>query len=244
MSSSIYDAIKNPIDALIVSIPDYDVLKAPIQAAKDKNIPIIAVYSGLQAAKDLGILAVMSDDYMSGKLIGEELLKDGVKDFVCIDGPSRIPTLLDRCNGVLQAFLDADAKVSANLTDHVIYVEKSRNSTTSTNAQSVAEVVLKQNAVTGIVFLTAPMYSGLSPSLMLALNNTRSYKVAAFDFNKDMAQAFERGVLHYSISSLLYLQTLIPILLLYVQLNLGEKIAQDQILTGPKLCHHWQFTYQ
>lgn len=63
MSNAIHDAIqRSSADALIVSIPDYEVLKAPIQAARDKNIPVIAVYSGLQAAKDLGILAVMSDE--------------------------------------------------------------------------------------------------------------------------------------------------------------------------------------
>jgi ABC-type sugar transport system substrate-binding protein len=63
MKTAIYDAIQYPTaDALIVSIPDYEALKDPILAAKAKNIPIIAVYSGLQAAKDLGILAVMSDD--------------------------------------------------------------------------------------------------------------------------------------------------------------------------------------
>lgn len=63
MSAAIYDAIQhNSADALIVSIPDYEVLKAPIMAARDKGIPVIAVYSGLQAAKDLGILAVMSDE--------------------------------------------------------------------------------------------------------------------------------------------------------------------------------------
>ncbi|KAI8606542.1 hypothetical protein EDD21DRAFT_186721 [Dissophora ornata] len=62
MSAAIYDAVNYPVDALIVSIPDYDVLKAPILAARDKGIPVIAVYTGLQAAKDMGILAVMSDE--------------------------------------------------------------------------------------------------------------------------------------------------------------------------------------
>ncbi|KAK3847429.1 MAG: hypothetical protein J3R72DRAFT_164690 [Linnemannia gamsii] len=62
MSAAIYSAIQYPVDALVVSIPDIDVLREPLLAARKKNIPVIAVYSGLQAAKDLDILAIMSDD--------------------------------------------------------------------------------------------------------------------------------------------------------------------------------------
>ena len=62
MASAIDNAIRIPVDALIVSIPDYEKLRAPIMRAKNSGIPVIAVYSGLAAAKDMGILAVMSDD--------------------------------------------------------------------------------------------------------------------------------------------------------------------------------------
>jgi len=62
MVSAIDNAIRVPVDALIVSIPDYERLREPIMRAKNNGIPVIAVYSGLAAAKEMGILAVMSDD--------------------------------------------------------------------------------------------------------------------------------------------------------------------------------------
>lgn len=62
MSAAIYAAIQYPVDALVVSIPDAEVLREPIRAARKKNIPVIAIYSGRQVAKELGILAIMSDD--------------------------------------------------------------------------------------------------------------------------------------------------------------------------------------
>lgn len=62
MSNAIYSAINNPVDALIVSIPDYEALREPILKAKEHGIPVIAVYTGLAAAKELDILAVMSDE--------------------------------------------------------------------------------------------------------------------------------------------------------------------------------------
>ncbi|KAG0374964.1 hypothetical protein BGX24_009711 [Mortierella sp. AD032] len=77
MSAAIYSAIQYPVDALVVSIPDIDVLREPLLAARKKNIPIIAVYSGLQAAKDLDILAIMSDDHEAGRLIGQQMVEDG-----------------------------------------------------------------------------------------------------------------------------------------------------------------------
>lgn len=63
-------------DALLVSIPD-DRLKDSIQEVKDAGIPVVAVYTGLQAAQDLDILAVMPNDFESGRIIGEQLVNDG-----------------------------------------------------------------------------------------------------------------------------------------------------------------------
>lgn len=77
MNSAIYNAIKYPVDALIVSIPDFEALKEPLIAARDNGIPVIAVYTGLEAANELGILAVMPDEFESGKLIGKQLIIDG-----------------------------------------------------------------------------------------------------------------------------------------------------------------------
>ncbi|KAG0209299.1 hypothetical protein BGX28_010402 [Mortierella sp. GBA30] len=235
MVSAIDNAVKLPVDALIVSIPDYKTLRDPIMRAKESGIPVIAVYSGLEAALEMGILAVMSDDYEAGRLIGKQLIRDGVKDFVCIDGNMRITALLLRCQGVLSAFTDVHANFSTNVGTRVIYVDKPRNTTQPAVSRTIAEVITNMTDVTAIVYLTAPTFLDVNPSLSALLNNVRQFKYAAFDFTPPMMRAFETGTLDYSTSSLIYLQTFIPILLLYVQLNFGEKVAQDYISTGPKL---------
>ncbi|KAF9360390.1 hypothetical protein BGX26_009515 [Mortierella sp. AD094] len=244
MKNAIIDAINTnpPVDALIVSIPDKDVLTEPILAAKAKGIPVIAVYTGLNAAINLGILAVMSDEFESGRIIGQQLIKDGVSDFVCINGQYQIPSILDRCNGVLSAFQNSKlgSNVSPILSDHVIYMNTdSHNVTQTTNtpsiATSIAETIMNRTDVTGIVYLTSPVFASLGPPLYNILNNSRSFRFAAFDFNDNLMKAIQSRQLHYSISSLMYLQTQISILLLYIKLNLGESVIQDSILTGPKL---------
>jgi hypothetical protein len=143
----------------------------------------------------------------------------GVRDFVCVHGIAKIPTLLDRCNGVLKALLDANASVSSDLLDHVLHIEKPANSTTSTNVLSVAEAIRNRTSVTGIVYLSAPVFTEVGGQIFNYLNNTRSFKIANFDFHKSMMKYFDLNQLHYSTSGLIYLQTLISVLLLYIQVR-------------------------
>ncbi|KAG0075288.1 hypothetical protein BGZ90_010063, partial [Linnemannia elongata] len=218
MSNAIYSAINNPVDALIVSIPDYEALREPILKAKEHGIPVIAVYTGLAAAKELDILAVMSDE-----------------DFVCIGPSLKIPTMADRCGGVLQAFLDAGISLSSDVSTRMLHVDKPRNTTLGNSIQTLRDTIVDMKSVTGVVYLTSPVFLETSFNLARALNGTREFVYASFDFSPAMMTAFTTGTLHYSISSMLYLQTLIPILLLYVQLNFGEMVNQNKILTGPKL---------
>ncbi|KAF9215829.1 hypothetical protein BGZ59_000193 [Podila verticillata] len=202
-------------DAVLVSIPD-DRLKDSIQRVIDVGIPVVAVYTGLQAAQDLDILAVMADDYESGRLIGEQLVRDGV----------------------LAAFTAQGRGVSSNLTDHLLYVEKlnkNNNSTASTNVQTVADAILDKKDVNGIVYLSGETFLESGPLIEKVINGTRSFKTATFDYSGDQMSFIKKQELNYSIASLMYLQTVLPMLLLYVQLTFGERLAQKQILTGPKL---------
>ncbi|KAF9571506.1 hypothetical protein EC968_000469 [Mortierella alpina] len=244
MNATIYSAIKAKVDGLIVSIPDAEVLSAPIKAALDARIPVIAVYTGLQAAKDLDILAVMSDDFKAGELIGKQLVRDGVKDFVCINSNDKLSSLVDRCKGVLSAFTGAGTDASSKVEDHLYKVDRmmpNPNSTETMSLSAVAKAIIDKDSVTGIVYLSANLFEAVSFNLDVALNKSRSFKVATFDFNKGQYTSMSRGKLDYSVSSLIYLQTLIPIMLLYIQLTMHEKLDRQDIITGPNASSndHW-----
>ncbi|KAF9951142.1 hypothetical protein BGZ72_007262, partial [Mortierella alpina] len=181
MNTSIYSAIKAKVDGLIVSIPDATVLTAPIKAAQAANIPVIAVYTGLQAAKTLGILAVMSDDFKAGELIGKQLVKDGVKGFVCINGSDKLSSLVDRCRGVLSAFIGAGTGVSPNVEDHIQKADKTipnPNSTQALNLAGIAKTILDDDSITGIVYLSSVLFQNVAMDLDVALNKSRSFKIA------------------------------------------------------------------
>lgn len=156
--------------------------------------------------------------------------KIDVKDFVCIMGTTKFPALVDRCSGVLKAFQEADRQVSSNVTEHIIHQEKPRNGTQPTSPYALATTIREMKGVSGVVYLTAPTFTEIGEPLSSLLNNTRDFKFATFDFNSAMMGPLELGTLHYSISSLMYLQTLLPILLLYVQVSERSRDLVDLVL--------------
>jgi simple sugar transport system substrate-binding protein len=56
MSQLIDAAVAKKPQGLIVSMPDYNALKASLQKAKDANIPIITINSGSDHYKDVGAI--------------------------------------------------------------------------------------------------------------------------------------------------------------------------------------------
>lgn len=98
-------------------------------------------------------------------------------------------------------------------------MDRTRNTSLTTPSQILKETILDMKSVTGIVYLTSPAFTDTSKALAIALNGTREFVYASFDFSSAMVTAFDAGTLHYSVSSMLYLQTLIPIILLYVQVR-------------------------
>ncbi|KAG0269181.1 hypothetical protein DFQ27_004577 [Actinomortierella ambigua] len=181
------------VQGIIMSIPSYPELQDHIKSAKNKGIAVVAAYTGLSAARDAGIVAVMSDEHEAGRLIGKRFLKD----------------------------------------DHIISLEK--RTANSTNVASVTERVLQRRDVSGIVYMTHSVFAELGDALPTTLNNTR-YRFAAYDYSRPMLSALNNGKLHYAISGLPYVQSVLAILLLYVQLNVGEKLHPGGgILTGPRL---------
>ncbi|KAF9976290.1 hypothetical protein BGZ73_008836 [Actinomortierella ambigua] len=235
MAKTLDDVVNTgDVQGLVVSIPDYETLREPIKHAVKKKIPIVAIYTGLRAAKELDIMAVMSDDYEAGRLIASQFLKDNVRDFVCIKANKGAPSQDDRCRGVIEAYRDAGISMSPNVTERIIQLEK-RTANATDNSASVTKQVLARESVNGIVYMSHSVFEELGPTLPTLFNNTRSIRFAAFDYRRSMLSPLNSGTLHYAISSLPYVQSVLAILMLYVQVNVGEKLNQKVFLTGPRL---------
>ncbi|KAG0367423.1 hypothetical protein BGZ54_003880 [Gamsiella multidivaricata] len=107
LSTSIYNAIQNPVDAHIVSVPDYAVLKDSIMKAKKNHIPIIALYTGLQADEDIGILAVKSDevgenDCEAGRGYADDIVAKGGRRPICVVVSDEPDQQMLMCHGLYE----------------------------------------------------------------------------------------------------------------------------------------------
>src|SRR5690554_3949700 len=131
--------------------------------------------------------------------------------------------LFDRCNGVLSAFLSADIDVSINVTSHIIYQGTLRNNTASDPAVIVGKEILERRSVTGVVYLTGPTFLELGQRLEPVFNSSgRDFRTASFDFNRDLKVAMDNGTLNYSISGLQYMQAMMAVVLLYIQVRMSS----------------------
>ena len=125
----------------------------------------------------------------------------------------------------------------------MLHVDKTRNTTLGNSIQTIRDTILDMKSVTGVVYLTSPVFTETSFNLARALNGTREFVYASFDFSSAMMPAFTTGTLHYSVSSMFYLQTLIPILLLYIQVRyqLHAHTNQQVIRVSDRIQAHFFF---
>lgn len=80
LAQAIDAAVASKPDGLVVSIPDADALGASIQRAVSGGIPVIAINSGLAAAKKLGALMFVGQEQLVvSKKVGEQFKKMGAK---------------------------------------------------------------------------------------------------------------------------------------------------------------------
>lgn len=100
---------------------------------------------------------------------------------------------------------------------------RNSNSTQSLSISLIAKAIVDKDSVTGIVYLSSSLFQSVATDMNVALNKSRSFKIATFDFTELQSTSMRRQELHYSVSSLVYLQTLLPIMLLYIQ-------VQDSVL--------------
>jgi simple sugar transport system substrate-binding protein len=105
VAALIDQAVASKPDGLAVTIPDLDLLRAPIQRALDAGIPVVAYNSGGgPAADELDYMTYLgSDEYQGGYLGAIRLADAGGTKGVCINHQVGHAGLDARCEGFLSA---------------------------------------------------------------------------------------------------------------------------------------------
>lgn len=120
MGKLIDAAVATQPDGIVVSIPDADALRAPIQGALAAGIPVIGIDSGLTKFKELGISAYLGqDEYQAGVAVGERLKAAGATHIMCINMEVGNTDLDNRCRGVKDGSGVNETVVPVTMTDPV-----------------------------------------------------------------------------------------------------------------------------
>ena len=204
MRRLIDEAIEANLDGLIVSLPDVQGLRAPIQRARRAGIPVISINSGSDRFRDLGILAhVGQPEYRAGFESGRRMAAAGVRT-----GPVRqpgggqrrprraLPRLRRRPAPLGRPARPCSASTSRTPT---------RRSSGSRRRSATAQA-------DGILTLGT---AGALPALAaLRAGFGRRVQLATFDLSPDVLQAVRIKRMLFAVDQQPYLQGYLPVVLL------------------------------
>src|SRR3981081_4126957 len=98
-------AVDSGVKGIAVTLAKPDAMRAAVQAAEAKGIPVVAFNSGLKEWQAMGVKEYFGqDEYIAGQAAGDRLTKDGVKKTLCVIQEQGHVGLESRCAGVKNTF--------------------------------------------------------------------------------------------------------------------------------------------
>lgn len=222
MSALIDEAVDSDIEALVVSLPNADVLGPSIKRAVDAGIKVISINSGSDEAYLLGVqLHVGQNEFSAGRTAGEQMFAAGGKRAVCINQEVGNIALDLRCAGFAQGFAGQVDMLSTTLD--------------TGETVSLIRAALKQNPDIDTI-LTLGADAVAMPALAAAesLGREETVTIGTFDLSNAVLQAVSEGRLAFAIDQQQYYQGYLPIKLLAEYFETGD-IPDHDIPTGSKL---------
>ena len=220
MRRLIDEAIEANLDGLIVSLPDVQGLRAPIQRARRAGIPVVSINSGSDRFQDLGIpVHVGQPEYRAGFEAGRRMAKAGVKTGLCVNQEVGNAGLDERCRGFAAGLGGTSTVLGIDLQNQ------------DQAQQRIAQAVRGRGA-DGILTLGT---AGAMPALAaLRAGFGRRVQLATFDLSPDVLQAVRVRRMLFAVDQQPYLQGYLPVVLLAERSRHMLFPAQGELIpTGP-----------
>jgi simple sugar transport system substrate-binding protein len=227
MAAAIQDFCSQGIDGLIVSIPSSIVAEA-LSTCLDNSISVISLNAGSSEAKELGLMNHLGQiEFNAGKRAGEQMIELGVTTGACLRHVVNNTALMDRCNGMKEAFDESEEKVtyfgdmdvSPDAVDtYIADVEAFIGDTGSWDGW-------------GILF-------GGDAQVVPALSLKEQHSdlvLAAFDTSEAVYKALDSGEIAFAVCQNEYLQGYFPIPLLAWKVYAQQFLISTYVETGPRL---------
>jgi simple sugar transport system substrate-binding protein len=204
MKHLLEQAAARQYDGVVTSIPDLDVVQAPIKAIVARGIPVITFNSGTteQSAAVGALLHVGQSEYEAGKGAGELAKAAGVKSFLCVNNNVTNPISFDRCRGFGDA-IGTDFKTST--------LDSGNDPIEVENRVFAA---LHRRPGTQAVLALGPTSADPSLRAVEKMGLTGHIYFATFDMTSAVDKAITDGRAAFAIDQQPYLQGYIPVALL------------------------------
>jgi simple sugar transport system substrate-binding protein len=212
-------AVDSGVAGIAVTLAKPDAMKAAVENASAKNIPVVAFNSGLDSWQAMGVKEYFGqDEYIAGQEAGKRLQSEGATKVICVIQEQGHVGLEGRCAGVKNTF-PATEVLNVNGKD-------------MPSVESTITAKLQQDpAVDAVLTLGAPF---ALTAVQSAKNAGSSAKVSTFDTNSALVDAINAGDVQWAVDQQPYLQGYLAVDSLWLYLNNGNVIGGNQAtLTGP-----------
>ena len=226
MSQMIDAVVATEPDGLILSVPDIPALRKSIVSASKKNIPIIVINSGSEIMEEVDILTyVGQSEYEAGMKAGEEMLKTGAKNVLCINHEIGNISLDQREQGFRKILIKNSVDVKT------VPIDASDPSET----REVVRAFLSSNkGVDGIMAL-GPLGAIPIVSLLKDIDPQKKISMATFDFTPEIIDGIMDGHIVFALDQQQYLQGYLPIVLMDLYITNKNTPAYKKLETGPSI---------
>lgn len=214
-------AVTEKVDGLAVSVPNADAIKDALAKATEAGIPVITLNSGAADFADLGgSTHVGQTEAIAGEGAGQKLAAAGAKKMLCIIHEQSNVGLNERCDGAKKGFGSGEV-------ENLQVAGTADVSTTLTEIQSKLE---SDDSVDAVL--------ALNPDIAVAARDAAQganskAMVATFDLSGDVVKAIKAGEILFAVDQQQYLQGYLPIVLLTLNAENLNTIANPILQTGP-----------
>lgn len=217
----VQSAIDSKVDGIAVTLAKPDAMAPAVQKAIEAGIPVVALNSGFDNWKAMGISQFFGqDETLAGRQAGQRLAAEGAKKTLCVVHEQGNVSLEARCAGVKEGLNGGGFEV--------LYV----NGNDMPSVQATITAKLQQDP--GIDHVQT-LYSAVAQAAVQAKEAAGSTAtVTTFDTDAQLVDAIKSGQVAWTIDQQPFLQGYLAIDALWLQINNQNEIGGGQaVLTGP-----------
>ena len=213
-------AIDSKVAGIAVTLAAPDAMASAVTAAAAAKIPVVAVNSGIDAWKAMGVLEYFGqDEEIAGEAAGDRLAHEGAKNTLCVIHEPGHVGLEARCAGVAKTFTGQTQTLDVNGMDM------------SSVKTTIIAKLQQDRGIDRILTLGAPV----ALTALKAAGEANTYaRVATFDTNAAVVQAIKNGTIEWAVDQQPFLQGYLAIDSLWLYLTNKDVIGGGRpTLTGP-----------